>query len=147
MSRLLAQQQGITGEITRRATRPCRGWGRRHAQAEIYLFDFTGLGFFYFFFFFPSLKCPPGNCSPWNINATQEVTSLKCHLAVISPALIIPQAAQAPISPCPQCPGTWGSPARPLCCSTSAAPSCHPKSSWPSSTTAEVGCTSSSISR
>lgn len=80
--------------------RPRRGRGRRRAQAEIYLFDFTGLGDF--FFFFSSLKRPPGNCSPWNINATQDASSLKCHLAVIPPALIIPWGARAPIPLRPQ---------------------------------------------
>lgn len=81
--------------------RPRRGRGRRRAQAEIYLFDFTGLGDF-FFFFSSSLKRPPGNCSPWNINATQDASSLKCHLAVIPPALIIPWGARAPIPLRPQ---------------------------------------------
>lgn len=50
--------------------------------------------------FFSSLKHPQGNCSPWNINATQDASSLKCHLAVISPVLIIPQGERAPVPPC-----------------------------------------------
>lgn len=74
------------------ACRPLRAGGGGDAtlrQRFIYLL-LLGWDLFFFFFFFSSLKRPPGNCSPWNINATQDAGSLKCHLAVISPALIIP---------------------------------------------------------
>lgn len=112
---MLAVRYGITGEIM------AQGRGRCRAPAEIYLFDFIGLRDFFFFniFFFSSLKCPLGNCSPWNINAAQDAGSLKCHLAVIPPALIIPWGALAPIPL-----RLWGSPTPPCRSASASSPRC-----------------------
>lgn len=89
--------RGSQGKSHRVLPAPCRGRGDATLRQRFIYLILLGWDFFFFSF----LKRPPGNCSPWNINATLDAGSLKCHLAVISPTLIIPQGPQAPIPPRP----------------------------------------------